>query len=106
MEQTIAPPASIRGVVAPAGDKSISHRAAIFNAIAGGEATVENFQQGADCKATLRCLRALGVDWRLDESGVLLIRGAGLGGLREATSVLNCGNSGTPIRIMSGLLAG
>ena len=106
MEQTIAPPASIRGAVTPASDKSISHRAAIFNAIAGGEATVENFQQGADCKATLRCLRALGVDWRLDESGVLLIRGAGLGGLREATSVLNCGNSGTTIRIMSGLLAG
>ena len=95
MERTIAPPISIRGTVTPAGDKSISHRAAIFNAIAGGEATVENFQPGADCKATLRCLQALGVDWKLDQTDVLVIKGAGLGGLRESNSVLNCGNSGT-----------
>ncbi|MCH8815062.1 MAG: 3-phosphoshikimate 1-carboxyvinyltransferase [Chloroflexi bacterium] len=106
MERTIAPPISIRGTVTPTGDKSISHRAAIFNAIAGGEATVENFQPGADCKATLRCLQALGVDWKLDETDVLVIKGAGLGGLREPNSVLNCGNSGTTIRIMSGLLSG
>ncbi len=106
MEQVVVPAASLRGTITPPGDKSISHRAAIFNAISSGQAVVEGFPQGADCKSTLRCLRALGVSSSLDEQGTLTIRGVGRRGLAEPNTVLNCGNSGTTIRILVGLLAG
>lgn len=106
MKRTVARTKSVRGAVTPPGDKSISHRAAILNSIAAGEATVEGFQQGADCLSTLRCLRALGVRWELDDAGTLRIAGAGRSGLREASSILNCGNSGTTMRLLAGLLAG
>jgi len=106
LKRTTAPPASIRGLLTPPGDKSISHRAAIFNAIAVGEATIDGFQQGADCVSTLRCLEALGVRWQLSDDGTLRIEGAGRDGLREPRSVLNCGNSGTTLRLLAGLLSG
>ncbi|MDO8614462.1 MAG: 3-phosphoshikimate 1-carboxyvinyltransferase [Dehalococcoidia bacterium] len=104
MQQTVRRAHALRGTIVPPGDKSISHRAALFNAIARGEAVVENFQRGADCLATLRCLRRLGVSWSLDESS-LRIKGAGRGGLREPEAVLDCRNSGTTMRLLSGLLA-
>src|SRR3990172_328083 len=63
MQRRVRPSRALRGTIVPPGDKSVSHRAAILNAIASGEAIVENFQRGADCLATLRCLRLLGVDW-------------------------------------------
>lgn len=106
MKTTVRRARSVRGTLTPPGDKSISHRAAIFNAIATGEATVEGFQQGADCLSTLRCLRALGVRWELDGAGTLRIEGAGPAGLKEPDSVLNCGNSGTTMRLLAGLLSG
>ena len=106
MRRNVSPAKTVRGVISPPGDKSISHRAAIFNAIAAGDATVEGFQRGADCMSTLRCLRALGVGWLLDNEGTLHITGVGRGGLREPASVLNCGNSGTTMRLLAGLLAG
>lgn len=106
MKRTIAPARSIRGEITPPGDKSISHRSAIFNAIAVGEATIEGFQQGADCLSTLRCLKALGVRWELADDGTLHIVGAGRSGLREPRLVMNCGNSGTTLRILAGLLSG
>jgi len=96
----------LRGSVAPPGDKSISHRAAILNALASGPALVENFQRGADCLATLRCLRALGVQWRWQEDGALAIEGVGLEGLREPSAPLDCRNSGTTMRLLAGVLAG
>jgi 3-phosphoshikimate 1-carboxyvinyltransferase len=108
-ERTVKPARRLRGTIAVPGDKSISHRAAILNALADGEATVQNFLAGDDCRSTLRVLAALGVESRLDEDGetpVLWIRGAGLRGLREAADVLDCGNSGTTMRLMSGVLAG
>jgi 3-phosphoshikimate 1-carboxyvinyltransferase len=106
MRKTIRSPRRLRGSIEAPGDKSISHRAAILNAIAQGEAAVENFQGGADCLATLRCLRALGVriDW--DGQGTLRIQGGGRFGLRESGEVLNAGNSGTTMRLLAGLLAG
>jgi 3-phosphoshikimate 1-carboxyvinyltransferase len=99
----------LRGTIQPPGDKSISHRAAMLNALADGEAVIHNFLAGEDCLSTLKVLSALGVDNALDTSGdtpVLRITGAGIDGLREATGVLDCGNSGTTMRLMSGVLAG
>ncbi|HYM15734.1 MAG TPA: 3-phosphoshikimate 1-carboxyvinyltransferase, partial [Dehalococcoidia bacterium] len=105
--RTVAPARRLRGTIAVPGDKSISHRAAMLNALADGEAVVQNFLAGDDCRSTLGVLRALGVAWSLDESGeapVLHIGGGG--GLREATDVLGCGNSGTTMRLISGILSG
>ncbi len=89
------------------GDKSISHRALILNAIADGDAIVSNLGPGADCASTLRCLRALGVaiDRREGEDTVR-IAGVGPRGLREPEDVLDAGNSGTTMRLLMGLLAG
>ncbi len=107
--RTVEPAKRLRGTIAVPGDKSISHRAAILNALANGDATVRNFLPGEDCMSTLHVLRALGAEWTLDTSGetpVLSIHGCGLDGLREPADVLDCGNSGTTMRLMSGVLAG
>jgi len=107
--RVIEPARRLRGTIQPPGDKSISHRAAILNALADGEAIVHNFLAGEDCLSTLTVLSALGIDNELDTSGdtpVLRITGAGIDGLREASGVLGCGNSGTTMRLMSGVLAG
>jgi 3-phosphoshikimate 1-carboxyvinyltransferase len=106
MRKTIRSPRRLWGSIEAPGDKSISHRAAILNAIAQGEASVENFQGGADCLATLRCLRALGVKIDWDGQGTLRIQGGGRSGLRESSEVLNAGNSATTMRLLAGLLAG
>lgn len=106
MEETVRSARRISGNVRPPGDKSVSHRSAILNAIAEGETVIENFLRGADCLATLTCLRRLGVDWRWREDGSLYIKGAGKDGLREPETVLDCRNSGTSIRLLTGLLSG
>ena len=105
MIRTVRAPRRLRGIIEPPGDKSISHRAAILNAIALGEAAVENFQTGADCLATVRCLRALGVRIESPAPAALRVHGAGRSGLREAAAVLNAANSGTTLRLLAGLLA-
>lgn len=105
MQETISPASRIRGTITPPGDKSISHRGAMLNAIAVGSAVVENFLPSADCMATLRCLSHLGVAWRLRDDGALEIEGRGLRGLHEPDGVLDCRNSGTSIRLFAGLLA-
>ena len=105
--RTVRPAKRLRGTIAVPGDKSISHRAALFNALAQGEATVENFLIADDCRSTLDVLRSLGVEWELDEGArVLRVHGAGLHGLREPADTLDCGNSGTTMRLLSGILAG
>ena len=107
MTTVVRPPARLEGVVTPPGDKSISHRAAIFNAMASGEAVVSNYSPGADCASTLACLRKLGAKISSERNGEsrLVIRGRGVEGLREADGVLNAGNSGTTMRLMTGMLA-
>lgn len=105
MRRTVRAARRLRGTIEPPGDKSISHRAAILNAIALGEAVVENFQTGADCLATVRCLRALGVPVESPAPGILRVQGGGRSGLREAAAVLNAANSGTTLRLLAGLLA-
>jgi 3-phosphoshikimate 1-carboxyvinyltransferase len=86
------------------GDKSISHRYAMLGAIAEGTTRVENFSTGADCASTLACLSALGVEWERDGSAVI-IRGRGPL-LSSPLSPLDCGNSGSTMRMLSGILAG
>lgn len=95
----------MRGEITPPGDKSISHRALILNSIADGRAKVENLSAGDDVKATIACLKSLGVD--IEESGGLVtIAGVGRGGFREPADVLYAANSGTTTRLLAGLLAG
>ncbi|MDQ6675025.1 MAG: 3-phosphoshikimate 1-carboxyvinyltransferase [Chloroflexota bacterium] len=96
---------SIRGSLSVPGDKSISHRAVLFNALGEGDASITNFSPGADCTSTLGCLRSLGVKIERDADGVR-IKGTGLRGLTEPADVLDCGNSGTSMRLLSGVLAG
>lgn len=88
------------------GDKSISHRAVMFAAIANGVSTVRNFLDGGDCFATINVMRGLGVQVEERSTTELIIHGRGLDGLQEPGDMLNCGNSGTTIRLMTGLLAG
>lgn len=100
-------PSRIRARIEIPSDKSISHRSLIFNAIANGEATVERILDSEDVRSTAACLRALGVeiDWP-EGSATARIRGAGMHSLYEADDALNCGNSGTSMRLLLGLLAG
>lgn len=107
MERTVRRPAQLRGTIQVPGDKSVSHRAALLGALATGRSRARGFLAAADCISTLSCLRALGVESRLDESnGTLEIDGVGLHGLREPSDVLDCGNSGTTLNLIAGVLAG
>ncbi len=110
MEKSVSSPPQLTGSIAVPPDKSISHRAAILNAVAEGQATVENFLTAEDTLSTLACLRALGVDWALEPASEaaaeLTIKGSGLDGLSESADVLNAGNSGTTVRLLAGLLSG
>jgi 3-phosphoshikimate 1-carboxyvinyltransferase len=101
----IRPARRIRGKVSVPGDKSISHRAAILAALANGSSTITNFASGADCAATIECLKKLGVAISKGKEG-LLIQGVGRRGLRPATATLDCGNSGSTMRMLAGVLAG
>ncbi len=98
----------LEGEITLPGDKSISHRAAILNSLAGGEAQIDNFAPGRDCLATIRCLRALGVEIRKKGAGnspTLLVSGTGEGGFKEAENVLDAEDSGTTMRLLGGLLS-
>ena len=105
----VHPAASVRGRVRPPGDKSISHRYALLAALADGESTIRGYSTGADCASTLECLRTLGVSVELrgrDTTGLeVRIHGRGLGGLQAPAAMLDAGNSGTTMRLMSGVLA-
>jgi 3-phosphoshikimate 1-carboxyvinyltransferase len=101
----ISPAKLLRGRVRVPGDKSVSHRAAMLAALAsGGPSRVSNFSTGADCASTLSCLAQLGVNVRREGSSVVIQGGAKLP--RAARAPLDCGNSGTTMRLLSGILAG
>ncbi|MCL2753777.1 MAG: 3-phosphoshikimate 1-carboxyvinyltransferase, partial [Defluviitaleaceae bacterium] len=101
----ILPKKSFNGEIFVPGDKSISHRALILGAIAEGTTEVEGFLVGEDCLATISCLRQLGV--RIDiGNDFVRVHGKGLHGLSAPKDVLHCGNSGTTMRLLCGLLAG
>ncbi|MBO0687596.1 MAG: 3-phosphoshikimate 1-carboxyvinyltransferase, partial [Candidatus Dormibacteraeota bacterium] len=101
MLATIKRPRRLEGTVHLPGDKSISHRALLLNSVAAGPARVRGLSPGADVASTTACLRALGVEI---EGGEVV--GRGLGGLRPPAAPLDCGNSGTTMRLLAGLLAG
>jgi|YNPBryunderm2012_1023409.scaffolds.fasta_scaffold01082_6 3-phosphoshikimate 1-carboxyvinyltransferase len=94
----------IRAEIRVNGDKSISHRVAIFSAMSRGISEIENFSSARDCYSTIRCLRALGVD--IEEGRKIKINGVGIRGFKEPEDILDAENSGTTIRLLSGLLAG
>jgi 3-phosphoshikimate 1-carboxyvinyltransferase len=97
------PARAIRGTVAIPGDKSISHRYAMLGALAEGRTRLKNFSTGADCASTLACMRALGASIERNAEGIVEIGG---GILCAASEPLDCGNSGTTMRLLSGILAG
>jgi 3-phosphoshikimate 1-carboxyvinyltransferase len=99
------PAASLQGGVALPGDKSISHRAVLIGAIADGESRVSGFGRGADTESTVGAVRALGVAVQ-EDGDELRIGGVGLRGLRAPESPIDCGNAGTLVRLLAGILAG
>jgi len=102
---TIKPAASVKGEITVPGDKSISHRSIMLGAIANGTTTVRGFLRGGDNMATMGAFRSMGVEIN-DDGETIVIQGKGLHGLTEPGDVIDCGNSGTTIRLITGLLAG
>ncbi|MDQ4419137.1 3-phosphoshikimate 1-carboxyvinyltransferase [Sphingobium sp. DEHP117] len=100
-----APGAGLSGTVAVPGDKSISHRALMFSALAVGRSRVEGLLEGEDVLSTAAALRAMGAKIERDEAGVWRIDGVGVGGLLQPETALDMGNSGTSTRLLMGLLA-
>ncbi len=102
----ISPGGALRGRLRVPGDKSISHRAIMLGALADGETHVSGFLEGEDSLATLAAFRAMGVTIQGPEAGRVRIQGVGREGLRAPAAPLDLGNSGTSMRLLSGLLAG
>ena len=103
----VRPAGHVHGAVRLPGDKSISHRYAMLAAIAEGKSRFENYSTGADCASTLACLRRLGVHWERTDSAANVIEIEGRGPeLSAPTELLDCGNSGSTMRMLSGILAG
>src|SRR5580704_17058653 len=119
MQETITPARAIEGIIGLPGDKSISHRYAMLAAIAEGETTIANYSTGADCQSTLACVEALGAKVerrkvakvaddsgesgaKVDDDGQIIIAIRG-GTLKEPAGALDAGNSGSTIRMLSGI---
>ena len=108
MTESISPARGVHGVVSVPGDKSISHRYAMLTAIAEGTSQIYNYSSGADCHSTLACMAALGISHEFSEQDgrkILTVQGRGLHGLEAAAQTLDAGNSGSTIRMLSGILA-
>ena len=101
----VEPSGPLRGNLIVPGDKSISHRALICNALAEGEARITGLLDSADCRSTMSCLRQWGVEFEETDNRVV-VRSPGQDKFRSALGVLDCGNSGTSIRLLSGVAAG
>lgn len=104
MHERISPATRVSGEICLPGDKSISHRYALIASIAEGESRIHGFSTGADCQSTLGCVRALGIS--VEEQGTeVVIHGRGLDGLNAPSADLDAGNSGSTMRMLSGILA-
>jgi len=104
----LAPAGALRGSLSVPGDKSISHRALICNALARGEARVTNLLESADCLSTIACLERWGVEFerRTDAGGdAVIVRSPGVANFAAPTGTLDCGNSGTTMRLLAGIAA-
>ncbi len=93
----------VNGEISLPGDKSISHRALIFSAMAAGESIIENISDGIDVRSTINCIRQLGVNIS-EENNLIKVQGVGYKGFKQPAAQLDCGNSGTTARLLSGLL--
>ena len=113
MDRRLLPARNIVGGLRLPGDKSISHRYALLGAMAEGETAIRNYAPGADCASTLRCIESLGVgvSGRQAQASAeeaieeVVIAGQGLGGFQPPAATLDAGNSGSTMRMLSGLLA-
>ena len=101
----VNPVKQLRGEIYLPGDKSISHRALILTSIAKGKSLIKGMQRGRDCLATLKAMKAMGVEVEENRDG-LVVHGRGPDGLKEPENVLYCENSGTTMRLLAGLLSG
>ncbi len=103
----VRPAHNVRGSVVLPGDKSISHRYAMLAGIAEGASRLENYSTGADCASTLGCMRSLGVAWERKDGAdnIIEVKGRGLA-LAAPAAALDCGNSGSTMRMLSGIVAG
>ncbi len=101
-EQTITPAKTIQGLVSLPGDKSISHRYGMLAGIAEGKTTIANYSTGADCQSTLKCMESLGAKVSRDADGKVVVEG---GTLQAPNNELDAGNSGSTIRMLSGILS-
>lgn len=106
MKLTVSPSSGLSGTIDRdlPGDKSISHRAALFAALANGESCIEKFQVSGVTRPMLQALTALGVNWQLEEN-TLTVQGTGLTGLKSPTGPIDCGNSATTFRLLAGAIA-
>jgi 3-phosphoshikimate 1-carboxyvinyltransferase len=105
MQKKISPARRVRGFVRIPGDKSISHRYGMLASIAEGTTKIHNYSTGADCHSTLRCMSGLGISVEELPQNEVHIHGQGLYGLKEPAEMLDAGNSGSTIRMLSGILA-
>ena len=103
--KTLTRKAGLKGTLTVPGDKSISHRAVMFGALAEGTTTIHGFLKGADCLSTIGCFQAMGIDIE-EKEDTIYVHGKGLRGLQAPDGVLDVGNSGTTTRLISGILAG
>ncbi|MEW6624113.1 MAG: 3-phosphoshikimate 1-carboxyvinyltransferase [Bacillota bacterium] len=107
MDLVVKPKGNLEGSVKVPGDKSISHRSVMLGSLAEGVTHITGFLMGEDCLSTISCFRKMGVHIEVDErKGNVTVYGKGLNGLAEPPDVLDVGNSGTTIRLLSGILAG
>src|SRR5262245_10351401 len=102
---TITPARQLHGRLTVPGDKSVAHRYAMLAALAEGSSRLESFSTGADCRSTLACLRALGIEVTDNPDGSITLMGRGFRGFRSPGSDLDAGNSGSTMRMMAGILA-
>jgi len=102
---TLKPVDTLRGELSVPGDKSISHRSIMLGSLARGVTRISNFLRGEDNFSTMKAFCAMGVPI-LDDGALITIKGVGLHGLQEPEDLLDCGNSGTTIRLLTGLLSG
>ncbi len=106
MKFLIQPSQCLQGVIRVPGDKSISHRAAIFAGLASGTSTIKGFLRAEDTLATLHAMEQLGASVTHGEDGVLSVDGVGINNLSAPKGLIDCGNSGTAMRLLAGVLAG
>ncbi|MFP3896570.1 MAG: 3-phosphoshikimate 1-carboxyvinyltransferase [Anaerolineales bacterium] len=106
MELAVRGVSRVAGEITVPGDKSITHRALLLSSLAAGPSRIEGYLSGGDCRATMDCLRQLGISILEGGEGALVVQGEGLRGWQEPEAVLDCVRSGTTMRLMAGLLAG